>query len=189
MNPILNATCCFGLMALSWSGCGGTAPVEGIPCGQPADCGPAGDALCVDGHCRIFDLDSGHGSAKVNLSFGRDMYQIAASGYVHFLLAVTPDGQSLSCDQILDGRFDPFDPLANRLSEQPRYLVFNWMQGGTYFPNNLVQFLRPAEPVLAIAQGFAQLDGQGPQTAIGCQPDLVIQLEQTTELTISLVRL
>lgn len=169
------------------TGCGQTeGPVEGQACLLPSDCGPAGDALCLAGICRVYDEQSGYGTATVNLSFGRDMYQVATSGYIHFLLVDQPDGSKLTCDELLSGAVDPHGDGLNRLTVNPKYLVFHWISGGTFFPNNLVQFIRPAQGVLAVGEGYAQPDGQGPLTAIGCKADLSIQLEGSTEFSIQL---
>jgi len=168
------------------AGCGSQKPIEGEPCTLATDCGPVGDALCQTGLCRVFDEASGYGTAKVDLSFGRDMYQVAASGYVHFFQEQLPDGQILTCDRILSGQQDLTAAELNRLTVQARYLVFNWAHGGTFFPDNLIQFIRPSAGVLAVAEGYAQLEGQGPRTALGCKADQEIVLEQMAEFSISL---
>ncbi len=173
-------------MACSLGCGGGSQPAEGEPCDLPADCGRLGDALCVDGHCRVFDEASGHGSAKVDLSFGRDMYQAAASGQVHFLAAGLPGGGELACADLLADPDRLVDPALNRLRSQTKYLVFNWSHGGTFFPDNLIQFIRPAESVLVLAEGFSKLDCQGQRTALGCTEAAVIRADETTELTVAL---
>ncbi len=160
--------------------------MQGEPCALAADCHPEVDAVyavCVDGTCRVFDQASGYGSAIVNLSFER-MYQ-AFSGYVHFLLARAPDGQVLTCEQVVAGEVDLRAVTINRLTIQPKYLVFHW-NGDPFFPNNLIQFIRPGDEVLAVAEGYAQFEGQGPLTAIGCEPDVTIETDQTAEFSISL---
>lgn len=168
-------------------GCGGgSQPAAGEPCDLPADCGQRGDALCIDGRCRVFDETIGYGSAKLDLSFGRDMYQAAASGQVHFLAAGLPAGGALAC---ADLQADPdrlTDPALNQLRSQAKYLVFNWSHGGTFFPDNLIQFIRPAEGVLVVAEGFSKLDCQGQRTALGCTAAEVIRADETTELTVAL---
>lgn len=174
------------MAALLVAGCGSPKPIEGEPCGIAADCGNVGDALCQAGQCMVYDEASGYGSAKVALSFGRDMYQVAASGYVYFFHPQLPDGQSLTCDDILEGRLDLDDPALNHLTSRPKYLVFNWAHGGTYFPDNLIQFIRPAEGVVAVAEGTSQLDGQGPRTALGCKAEQTIQREEMAEFSIQL---
>jgi hypothetical protein len=134
----------------------------------------------------VFDEVLGYGSVKLDLSFGRDMYQSAASGQVHFLAAGLPDGAALAC---ADLQADPdrlADPALNRLRSQSKYLVFNWSHGGTFFPDNLVQFIRPADSVLVLAEGFSKLDCQGQRTALGCTEAVVIRADETTELTVAL---
>ncbi|MFN2164728.1 MAG: hypothetical protein ACK2U9_00525 [Anaerolineae bacterium] len=174
------------LVVLLAGGCGSEKPIQGEPCAVATDCGNVGDAVCQAGQCLVFDEASGYGSAKVALSFGRDMYQVAASGYVHFFHPQMTDGRTLACEDILGGQLGVDDPLLNRLTSRPKYLVFNWAHGGTFFPDNLIQFIRPAEGGVAVAEGYSQLEGQGPRTALGCKAEQTIQREETAEFSIQL---
>ena len=166
------------------AGCSSPGSGSGEPCDLPVDCGPAGDAACVDGECLTYDESSGHGGAVVDLSFGRDLHSIAASGYVWFLLRETANGSLKSCRDFLDGSTTPRDLTVNPLQENPKYLVFHWDTGGTFFPNNLVQFIRPARGVIAVAEGFQFLHGEGDLTSIGCTDGIEIVKDQNAELVI-----
>ena len=127
--------------------------------------------MCVAGACHVYDENDGYGSATVNLSFPRE--RIAYGGFIHFLLATMPDGSQLSCDDVLSGNVDINGIEVNPLLINPdtglrgKYLVFHWT-GGTFFPNNLVQFIRPGEPIVAVAVGYSQANGEGVLTCIGC---------------------
>ncbi len=170
------------MLCLTWlvllmmgSACGSEPEIPSTECDQAADCGDEGWSLCVSGACHVFDLSTGYASATVNLSFPRE--RIAYSGYIHFILGTMPDGGVTTCDDVLQGRTDVNGQGVNPLLLNPetgargKYLVFHWT-GGTFFPNNLVQFIRPGEPVLAVAMGYSQGEGEGVLTCIGCSETL-----------------
>ena len=78
-------------------------------------------------------------------------------------------------------------PEINHLRTDPRLLVFHWEGGKTYFPNNLVQFIRPAQNALVVAVGYEGSSAQGDVEAIGCLPDVDIIRDQEIEITVQLV--
>lgn len=155
-------------------------------CSSQADCGGPGSGICVSEECIRFGENTGYAKALIALSFGRDMYQSAASGYLYFLHDKLADGSSLTCEQLLSSEKDVISEEMNRLTVEPKYLVFNWSHGGTYFPNNLVQFIRPSASALVFVEGFSQLNGQGTKTSVGCTDGIVFRTEQTSELTVQI---
>ena len=174
------------VILLSLTGCASENPVLGEPCDIAETCGPMGDAACVDGYCHIYDENSGYGGAIVSLSFNRDMYEAAASTYIYFLLDRMADGGTLDCQRILNQQVDPASPDVNSLVMNPKYLILHWTSGGTFFPNNLIQFIRPAGPMVAVAQGWEFLNGEGDLTALGCNDQETIIKDQNVEFVIQL---
>ena len=174
------------VILLSLAGCASENPVPGEPCDAAETCGPAGDATCVDGYCHIYDDNSGYGGAIVSLSFNRDMYQAAASTYIHFLLDRMADGSTLNCQRILSLEVDPASPQVNSLVVNPKYLILHWASGGTFFPDNLIQFIRPTDSLVAAAQGYEFLNGAGDLTALGCNDEETINRDQNVEFVIQL---
>lgn len=174
------------LLVLFSAGCGSENPIPGVSCDIAETCGPVGDAICVDGNCHLYDENSGYGNAIVNLSFQRDMYEVAASVYIHILFNKMADGSALSCDRILSGEVIPSAETANSLVMNPRYLVLHWDTGGTFFPNNLIQFIRPAESIVAVTEGYEYLNGEGDLTALGCKDAETIIKDQDVEFVIQL---
>lgn len=174
------------ILAVLAAGCGTENPVPGEPCDVAESCGPVGDAICVDGSCHIYDNDAGHGGAIVALSFNRDMYEMAASTYVHFLFNRMADGTTLDCDRILSREVEPSAATVNSLVVNPKYLILHWESGGTFFPNNLIQFIRPAESIVAVAEGYEFLNGEGSLTALGCKDEETIVKGQNVEFVIQL---
>ena len=168
------------------AGCGSENPVPGESCDIAETCGPVGDAMCVDGYCHIYDDNSGYGGAIVALSFDRDMYEAAASTHVYFLFNRMADGSTLNCDRILSREVDPSSTSANSLVTNPKYLILHWQSGGTFFPNNLIQFIRPAESIVAVAEGYEFLNGEGDLTALGCKDQETISKDQNVEFVIQL---
>ena len=169
------------------AGCGSENPVPGEQCDVAETCGPAGDAICLGGFCRIFDGNSGYGQAIVNMSFDRDMpYQVAASVNIYLLHNTMSDGSILDCDRILSREVIPSANSANSLIVNPRYLELHWTAGGTYFPNNLIQFIRPADSIVAVTEGYQFLKGEGSLTALGCNDEETISKDQIVEFTIQL---
>lgn len=186
----MNQTVAIWLMATMWlvaCGCGSRKPVPGATCHTFEDCGAPGDAVCIDGRCRVFDNQAGHGNAVVALSFHRDLHEVAASGVVRFIHHRTASGSGLRCEDILQGTVNLASAEINPLHAQPKYLVFHWTGGDGFFPDNLVQFIRPAEDVLAVAEGFELLNREGDLTAIGCTEGQTIVKGQDVELVIQLV--
>jgi hypothetical protein len=173
-------------MALA-AGCASENPVPGEPCDIAETCGPTGDAICLGGYCRIFDENSGYGQAIVNLSFDRDMpYQVAASVNIYLLHNIMADGSTLDCDRILSREVIPGVDTVNSLIVNPRYLELHWTAGGTFFPNNLIQFIRPADSMVAVTEGYQFLQGEGDLTALGCNDEETIIKDQDVEFTIQL---
>ena len=178
------------------AGCGSENPVPGEECDVAETCGPIGDAICLGGYCRIFDENSGYGQAIVNMSFDRDMpYQVAASVNIYLLHNTMPDGSTLDCGRILSREVIPSAGNANSLIMNPRYLVLHWTAGGTFFPNNLIQFIRPDENIVAVVEGYEYERGEGDLTALGCveeyKPEeeiipIALSKDQTVEFTIQL---
>ncbi|MFC1654998.1 hypothetical protein ACFL2F_04250 [Myxococcota bacterium] len=191
----LGADDCFDWLA--GTDCAGTArPVcvdinepaacIGSQCTLPSDCGARGEAVCVSGECTSFNAGTGYGSAVVNLSFHRDLYMSSQSGHLFFFLNETSDGRIIDCDAILSGEVDFTSTAINHLRTDPRLLVFHWEGGKTYFPNNLVQFIRPAQNTLVVAVGYEGSGGQGFIEALGCLADVDIirdvEIEETVQL-------
>lgn len=143
--------------------------------------------MCVDGRCHVFDGQTGHGGAVVDLSFQRELGDAAASGTIRFLYHRTASGDLLCCEDIMRGAVNLASSELNPLHSQPKYLVFHWTGGDGFFPNNLVQFIRPAEEVLAVAEGYELLDLQGDRTAVGCTGGQTIARDQNVDLVIQLV--
>jgi len=174
------------ILVLLVAGCTSENPVPGEPCDAAETCGPIGDASCIGGYCHIYDESSGYGGAIVSLSFNRDMYEAAASTYIYFLLDRLADGSSLDCQRILSQEVDPASPQINSLVANPKYLILHWTSGGTFFPNNLIQFIRPAGSIVAVAQGYEYLNGEGDLTALGCNDEQTITRDQNVEFVIQL---
>jgi len=166
---------------------GGLAPVgcgqagSAQSCSQAGQCAPAGDALCVGGSCLLFAPDE-YTSVVLNISFPRDMSPVPASGRIFVLDRRRADGGEVLCQELLDGSQSLDDPGLNTLLAQPRYLVFNCC--GTYFPNNLVQFIRPVPRALLVGEGFSQQQAQGQRLAAGCLEQLSLSAGQQQELTL-----
>jgi len=158
----------------------------GSQCTLPTDCGARGEAVCVSGECTNFNTGTGYGNAVVNLSFHRDLYLSALSGHIYFFLDETSDGRTIDCDAILSGEIDFGSAEINHLRTDPRLLVFHWEGGKTYFPNNLVQFIRPAQDALVVEVGYESSSAQGDVEAIGCLPDVDIIRDQEIEITVQL---
>lgn len=170
------------------TGCSSAGSGPGGECSRALDCGPTGDAVCVAGDCLVYDESSGYGGAIVDLSFGRDMHKIAQSGYVWIIMSELASGEPLTCDDILAGA-DLRAESVNPLQVNPKYLRFNWGDsGGTFFPNNLIQFIRPASDVLAAAEAYQLLNGEGDLTAIGCKGSVNIVKDTNAEFVIPLAR-
>ena len=174
------------VLVTAWAGCSNPGSAEGVECSFARDCGEVGDAVCVGGNCLIFDDTSGYGGAVVDLSFHRDLYSIAKSGYIWFVLGETAGGTVMSCSDLLDGNRDLRENGINPLQVNPKYLIFHWDMGGTFFPNNLVQFIRPATGVVAVAEGYQNLEGEGALTAFGCQDGIDIVRDQNANVVIPL---
>ncbi len=179
--------CASLLVAWLAAGCG-AEEFRGAPCQVLADCGPAGEARCLALRCVPFDPTVGLASARVDLSFQRDMAYAAASGYVHVLWGALSDGSPLDCAEILSGALTLADPRLNPMQAAPKYLVFNWTGGGTFFPDNLVQLLHPGAGLVVAAEGYSQLQGQGVRTALGCSQGIDLASDQVTDVSVSLVR-
>lgn len=173
------------LLGASILGCGGGGSVAGQPCQSALDCAPAADAACIDGSCLVFSDTQGYGSAVVDLSFARDIPAVPSSGKVWFIDTRRAAGAAIGCADIMNGSVVIDDQQLNPLTSQPKYLVFNCC--GTYFPDNLIQFVRPSNSVLAIAQGYERLEAQGAVLAKGCTEGITITKDQTlSDLVISL---
>ena len=175
----------FSLLGLL-TACGASEDVNKDSCSSQADCGGPGQGLCLDGECLRFDDDTGYAKAVMALSFGRDMYQSAASSYIYFFDGKMSDGGSLSCEDLLDSQILVDSEKLNQLTAEPKYLVFNWSLGGTFFPNNLVQFIRPSEDAVVFVDCFSQLNGKGVRTALGCKDGIGFHVEQTSEFTVQI---
>jgi len=158
----------------------------GTQCTLPSDCGARGEAVCVSGDCTSFNAATGYGSAVVNLSFHRDLYMSSQSGYLFFFLNETSDGRIIDCEAILSGEVDFNSTALNHLRTDPRLLAFNWEGGKTYFPNNLVQFIRPAQEALVVAVGYEASSAMGDVEALGCLADVDILRDQEIEITVQL---
>lgn len=151
------------------------------PCSSAGQCAPAGDALCLDGNCLLFASEE-YSSLVVNISFPRDMTPLPVSGRIFLFDRRRADGAEVSCQQLLNASQLPDDPALNTLLAQPRYLVFNCC--GTYFPNNLVQFIRPVSQALLLGEGFSQQQAQGRRLAAGCLDQLSLSPGEQQELTL-----
>ncbi len=158
--------------------CGGSSSTD-TECRKVDDCGQPGQVLCLSGRCEPFEDLSAYGSVVLDLSFDRDMVVLPTSGYVYFLLPELVDGQTLSCADIINGQIKASSPATNPLLAEAAYLVFNGT--GTFFPNNLIQLIRPANQALVVAEGFERLYGEGTLLAIGCHEKIVVQNDQTTQ--------
>jgi hypothetical protein len=183
------------IILLSLAGCTSENPVPGEPCDAAETCGPAGDAACVDGYCHIYDENSGYGKAIVALSFHRDLYDIAASVNIYTLYYIMPDGSLLDCSRILSKEIDPSSITVNPLVMNPRNLRLHWQSGGTFFPDNLIQFIRPAESIVFAVEAYEDILGEGDITALGCYDGkevegewvpISISMDQTVEFVIQL---
>ncbi len=173
----------------SWAllqGCGATSDSSKDPCAEQADCGGPGEGLCLDGECLRFDESTGYCKAIMALSFGRDMYQSAASCNIYFFHYRSPDNDTISCEKLLASDMLKHPEELNQLTAEPKYLVFNWSYGGTYFPDNLVQFIRPSQSAVVLVEAFSQLNAQGVKTAEGCVEGINFRGEQTSEFTVQL---
>lgn len=158
----------------------------GSQCTLPSDCGARGEAVCVYGECTSFNAGTGYGSAVVNLSFHRDLYMSSQSGHLFFFLTETSDGRTITCEDILSGEVDFTSTAINHLRTDPRLLAFHWEGGKTYFPNNLVQFIRPAQDALVVGVGYEGSGGVGDIEALGCEPDVDIIRDVEIEATVQL---
>jgi|GEM_PF-1641117 len=158
----------------------------GDQCTLPSDCGPRGEAVCVYGECTSFNAATGYGSAVVNLSFHRDLYMSSQSGHLFFFMNETSDGRIITCDDILLGVVDFNSTALNHLRTDPRLLAFHWEGGKTYFPNNLVQFIRPAQDVLVVGVGYEASGAAGDIEALGCLTDVDIIRDVEIEITVQL---
>lgn len=174
--------------AAFWSiACGkGDDSNEKDPCSLQADCGGAGEGLCVDEQCIRFSENTAYAKAVMDLSFGRDMYESAASANVYFIHAEAPDGKVLSCSDLLTMDIKGDSAQLNQLTAEPKYMVFNWSHGGTFFPDNLVQLIRPSERALVLVEGYTQLMAKGVISAVGCVDKVVFRAEQTSEFTVQI---
>ena len=162
-----------------FTACGSSSAVPGEECQSAQECGPAGNAICVDGICRLFDEQIGFGSVVVDISFPREMINVPSSGYVRVIFPSLPDGNAISCEDVMSGGMNLEDPKLNHLQSSPKYLVFNCC--GTFFPNNLIQFLRPAQGALLIVDGYENLNGEGKLKALGCVAEVDITKDEVTE--------
>ncbi|MBW1871795.1 MAG: hypothetical protein JRJ19_07005 [Deltaproteobacteria bacterium] len=150
----------------SLTSCGASSSVPHQPCNYAEECAPVGDAICIDEACQIFSELDGYGNAVINISFDRDMIEISKSGYVRIIHKQQADGRILGCADIIAGNVDLDDKTINTLQASPKYLVFNCC--GDFFPNILIQLIRPANDVIAVVQGYEYMDGGGNLNAIGC---------------------
>ena len=166
----------------SLNSCGANSSVPYQPCTYAEECALVGDAVCINEACQIFsDLD-GYGRAIINISFDYDIPPsgISKSGYVRFIHKQQADGRILGCADIIAGNVDLDDSTINTLQASPKYLVFNCC--GSFFPDILIQLIRPTNDVIAVVQGYDALNGGGNLNAIGClDQDLNIITEQTIE--------
>jgi len=67
----------------------------------------------------------------------------------------------------------------------PRYYELHWEGGGTYF-RTYVELIRPAESIVAVAEGYEYLHGEGDLTALGCKDQETIIKDQDVEFVIQL---
>ena len=166
----------------SLTSCGANSSVPHQPCNYAEECAPVGDAICFNEACQIFsDLD-GYGNIVINISFDIDIPQsdISKSGYVRFIHKQQADGRILGCADIIAGNVDLDDRTINTLQYSPKYLVFNCC--GSFYPDILIQLIRPANDVIAVVQGYEYMDGGGNLNAIGClDQDLNIIANQTID--------
>jgi hypothetical protein len=77
----------------------------------------------------------------------------------------------------------------------PRNLRLHWQSGGTFFPDNLIQFIRPAESIVFAVEAYEDILGEGDITAVGCYDGeeveeewvpISISKDQTVEFVIQL---
>ena len=186
MNAVRNQ---FLLLFLAGMGLACGAESSSPDCRTWSDCGDRGRAFCLNGSCSLQSPDGPFGSVNIALSFGRDDYQVAVSGRVHFIHGQRADGSALTCEMLLDGTHALDDPGLNPLQTGPKYLAFHWTNGGTYFPDNLIQLIHPCDGALAVAEGFSQLNAGGNRTAFGCATNLDIGADAVSTLTVQLSRL
>ncbi|MBN2497141.1 MAG: hypothetical protein JXR96_21290 [Deltaproteobacteria bacterium] len=165
---------------------GSPARCIGDECGTYGDCGARGDAVCTAGRCQLFGPDSGYGSALVDLSFDSQLYDCCPSGLIYFFLSGSADGRPLGCADLLGGAFSGEETFLNPLRPDPRVIAFRWENGGTYFRDFLIQFIRPAADVLVVATGLSRSGGQGEIRALGCLEGVSLQADQSVAITISM---
>jgi hypothetical protein len=168
-------------------GCDGPEDTR-TPCQGAAECGPTGRALCHESFCVQYHEAMGEASLELDLSFGRDMYQIAYSCSVHVLWPRLADGSPLGCQELLARTVLPDDPRVNPLQVEPRFLRLHWSGGGTLFPGNLIQFIWPGQDLRVLAEAYYQSDGSGPLRALGCLEGVDLTAGSTTRATVSLTR-
>ena len=178
------------IVALVVAGCGGdtTTPTDASTdagadaggeklapeCVYPDECGAPGDAICVDEICRDMTPD-GHGSAIVAVSFDRDIPEVSKTGLIYFISSQAPNGSTLTCADVAAG-VDPAGRDINLLQTNPKMVVFNCC--GSFYPNILIQFIRPANDVLVVIEGY---DGIDNLNVIGCTDKINIVVDETVE--------
>jgi hypothetical protein len=168
-------------------GCQQSDGGSGEPCANLQDCGIAGEVLCLDQHCQEFDTLAGYGSAVIAISFPQNLYNGASSGRIYLLHPELSTGAPLGCEEIQDATVLPEDLAQNPLTANPKYVVFDWSSGGTFFPDILVAFVRPSAQVVVVVQAFALLNAEGSVRALGCtDSDLTISKDQATSATVSM---
>ena len=86
----------------------------------------------------------------------------------------------------MSGDVEPDADNINQLLYNTKYLVFNWISGGNFFPSNPIQFIRPAESALAIVEAYKNLNGQGALTAIGCTQEITVLEDRQVDFIIRL---
>jgi hypothetical protein len=151
-------------------------------CQRAADCANAGDGLCLGGRCLTFGPDE-FAAAVVDVSFPRDMVNIPKSGLIYFLHARTADGQLLDCARL---EADPGlvgQTWVNHLLVEPRRLSFNCC--GNFFPDNLVQRIRPADNAIMLGLAFPTTEPAGNFNAFGCVEGLVFSTAQQPDLLLA----
>ena len=168
----------FFLIACLFAACG-----QGRECTSVADCTDGQNGICISGACRYYPDDL-LASIVVDISFPRQMTVVPASGKIWLFHSIAADGSTFDCEQAASATDTAGRPELNPLLAEPRYLVFNCC--GTFYPDNLVQFVQPASSAVMLGEAYATRDAQGQRIAFGCVEELAIEPSSRLEATLSM---
>ncbi|RME20617.1 MAG: hypothetical protein D6806_16050 [Deltaproteobacteria bacterium] len=158
--------------------CGG-----GEECHRYDECTSGQNGLCLSGKCRYYSDDL-FASLVVDVSFPREMVATPASGKIWLFHSVKSDGSVFDCRQatLLSSPYD--DKGLNPLLAEPRHLVFNCC--GTFYPDNLVQFVQPASSAVVVGEAYPDRNATGKRVAFGCLEGLSIDPLSRVDATLSM---